>query len=624
MKPILIDINKMSDSRELYETRPNPWFSVLIYTMLTIVIVALTWMYFGRIDIVVKSDGIIRPNSQVATVINTYGGKLEEVYIKDGSSVEEGDILYIIEHEELLDELKYYEDQLSDTEDTIQKLGRYKKSIEDETNYFENKEDEEEYYTKTKSYLLNYKLAESDVTYTAQERQINLSSIKDQLIDLNSKLKNTQRLKEATEKNHNLFSKKTDDQEYYNKFLKYQSDYKSIEQKYMAAGEEIESSTTNEGLVNSYEYYSAMLEGLRTLKASIEKEEDLFEEESSYSLQYKEYQNKLEELNMTYEQAKETYEVNKALEGLAISSWEVEQSKVVADNAERAINTYKDGFMNSIITNIGDLEQNIDEIVLNKDSTQSKGELIARNKEEEKSALDNFRLQHILELDNIISSLNNNIQNLELNRESLILQDEKVLLDDEGVDINLLEYKNREISNTIDNIDTYENRKIELEASIDKIKLQIENAVVKATRSGVINKNMDLVPGNILQNGLEVLSIIPKADSDYKVNIYVSNSDIGKIEQGMQIKFNVYALPNTEYGYLTGTVVNISKDLKVDNNSGSAYYLVEAKLDSSKLYNSKGQEGNLKAGMACQAQMVTENKRILVYVLDKLNLWMGE
>lgn len=39
-------------------------------------------------------------------------------------------------------------------------------------------------------------------------------------------------------------------------------------------------------------------------------------------------------------------------------------------------------------------------------------------------------------------------------------------------------------------------------------------------------------------------------------------------------------------------------------------------LDNNKLINSKGQEGRLKAGMACQAQMATENKRILFYLLE--------
>lgn len=130
--------------------------------------------------------------------------------------------------------------------------------------------------------------------------------------------------------------------------------------------------------------------------------------------------------------------------------------------------------------------------------------------------------------------------------------------------------------------------------------------------------------GDTLQGGVEVLSIIPENDSDYKVNIYVGNEDIGKLKNDMKVKFNVYAFPNSEYGYLMGTITSISNDLKVDQSSGSAYYLVEAILDKNKLYNSKGQKANLKAGMACQAQMITENKRILIYLLEKIDLWMDK
>lgn len=200
---------------------------------------------------------------------------------------------------------------------------------------------------------------------------------------------------------------------------------------------------------------------------------------------------------------------------------------------------------------------------------------------------------------------------------------EKTVIDEDGTEASLLQYQNNELTTTINSINSYEEKKRELEANVDKINSQIDSAIVKATIPGTINSNIELVEGNILQSGIEVLNIIPKDDSDYKVNIYVSNEDIGKLKQDMQVKFNVYALPNGEYGYLTGTIANISKDLKVDNNSGSAYYLVEARLDNNKLYYSKGQEGNLKAGMACQAQMVTENKRILVYLLEKINLWMN-
>jgi len=624
MKPILMNINEMSDSREVYESKPNPIFAIFIYTILGIIAATLIWTYFGRIDIVVKSEGILRPNSQVATVLNTYGGTLEEVFINDGSLVNEGDILYIIEHDNLLTELDHYSKQLSETEHTLAMLNKYKKSVEDGVNYFTDAPEEEEYFVKIRSYLLNYKMAENDFDYSTKERDINLNSINEQLTNYNRELVNVKTLKSSINQNKNLFTSSASELDYYNKYLKYQSDYTTLNQKYTNAKTEINNSTTEEGLVNSLEYYKNTLIGLKTLKSSIDKDKSLFDTETSYSLQYKEYINKLEDLSTSYEQAKENYEVNRALEGLAVSEWDVEQSKVIMEKAERAIDTYKVSFMNSITANIIEVEKNIEDISLNKESTTGKDALLERNEKERIAALDNFKLQYIVEVDNTIKSLEDNINKLEANKETLKLQDENTIVDEEGTEASISQYRNNELTSTINSINSYENRKSELETNIGSISSQIDSAVVKATMPGTINSNIELVEGNILQSGIEVLSIIPKDDSDYKVNIYVSNEDIGKLKDDMQVKFNVYALPNSEYGYLSGRVTNISKDLKVDNNSGSAYYLVEARLDSNKLYNSKGQEGNLKAGMACQAQMVTENKRILFYLLEKINLWMDE
>lgn len=54
----------------------------------------------------------LRPKTQVVTVVNTYGGELETAFIEDGSIVNEGDIPYKINHDELLVELEYYNEQL--------------------------------------------------------------------------------------------------------------------------------------------------------------------------------------------------------------------------------------------------------------------------------------------------------------------------------------------------------------------------------------------------------------------------------------------------------------------------------------------------------------------------------
>lgn len=405
MKPILMNINEMSDSREVYESKPNPIFTIFIYTILGIIAVALIWTYFGRIDIVVKSEGILRPNSQVATVLNIYGGTLEEVFINDGSLVNEGDILYIIEHKNLLTELDYYSKQLSETDNTLRMLNKYKKSVEDGVNYFTDIPSEEEYFVKTKSYLVNYKMAENDLVYNTKERDINLTSTNEQIDNHIKELTHIKTLKSSISSNKNLFTSSGSEQEYYNKYLKYQSDYKTLNQKYVNDKTEIDNSTTEEGLINSLEYYSNALEGMKTLKTSIEKERSLFDLETSYSFQYEEYINKLTDLTSSYEQVKENYEINKALGGLAASEWDVQQSKAIMEEAERAIDTYKVSFMNSIIANIIEVEKNIEDIILNKDNTLSKDSLLELNKKEGIAALDNFKLQYIVEIDITIKTL---------------------------------------------------------------------------------------------------------------------------------------------------------------------------------------------------------------------------
>lgn len=257
-------------------------------------VVSLIWMYFGKIDIVVKSEGLIRPNSQVATVVNTYGGTLEEVYIKDGSIVKKGDTLYVIEHEDLLTELDYYNEQLADTDNTLVMLNKYKKSIEDEFNYFTEVPDEEEYFVKVKSYLMNCKLSENEVDYNVKEREMSLDTVTDQLVKLSGEFNNTKKLKSAIISNKNLFTTSSEELEYYHKYLKYQSDYEILNQKYLSAKAEINKSTAEEGLVNSQKYYNNALMGLKILKSSIENGKNQFDAESSYSLQYEEYINKLQ------------------------------------------------------------------------------------------------------------------------------------------------------------------------------------------------------------------------------------------------------------------------------------------------------------------------------------------
>lgn len=51
-----------------------------------------------------------------------------------------------------------------------------------------------------------------------------------------------------------------------------------------------------------------------------------------------------------------------------------------------------------------------------------------------------------------------------------------------------------------------------------------------------------------------------------------------------------------------------------------SYYFVESEIENKPLFSYKGEQGEIKIGMTCEAQVVTKQKKILYYLLEKINL----
>ncbi|WP_257788397.1 HlyD family secretion protein [Clostridium saccharobutylicum] len=104
------------------------------------------------------------------------------------------------------------------------------------------------------------------------------------------------------------------------------------------------------------------------------------------------------------------------------------------------------------------------------------------------------------------------------------------------------------------------------------------------------------------------------------MSLYVSNKDIAGIKVDQKVKYHFEALPYKEYGELNGTITEIATDATVDPKTGISYYLVQSEIENKPLFSYKGDEGEIKMGMACEAQVVTKKKKILYYLLEKINL----
>jgi chromosome segregation ATPase len=159
-----------------------------------------------------------------------------------------------------------------------------------------------------------------------------------------------------------------------------------------------------------------------------------------------------------------------------------------------------------------------------------------------------------------------------------------------------------------------------LKTNIASLQLNIDKSTVKAPIDGVINVKNDITKTELIKSGQEILSVIPESSSQYKVKLYVSNKDIAGMKVGEKIKYHFQALPYKEYGELTGKITDIAVDSTVDQQSGASYYLVESEIQNKPLLSYKGEKGELKMGMACEAQVIIKRKKILFYLLEKINL----
>lgn len=101
MHDFIIDINELSDSRELLEAKPPKVIKIFIYFLLVMLITGIVWISLSFLEITTKSPGMIRPIKDISIVRNIVSGNVDGIYFVDGEYVERGDLLYRIDTESM-------------------------------------------------------------------------------------------------------------------------------------------------------------------------------------------------------------------------------------------------------------------------------------------------------------------------------------------------------------------------------------------------------------------------------------------------------------------------------------------------------------------------------------------
>ncbi|MED0686226.1 HlyD family efflux transporter periplasmic adaptor subunit [Anoxybacillus ayderensis] len=453
----------------------------------------------------------------------------------------------------------------------------------------------------------------------ASELDVQKQTIEQQLQEAQEELEQLRTFKKSVEQHKNLFAK--NDNDYYEAYMKYAVDYeklsgelKQIRLRLMKEKQDVnrsqnetkekeqvlfatqkEQELTIQSLYKEIARLSDTVRDLQLLEKCYLENKNYFTNATSvYANQYMDFQNTVLKLQKTVQQKKDEYDRLIFLGEQYVPKSKIEQSKIEYEMAKLELENYINGKLQSVRLEIERNKQKLNELTIQLQKLQ-------------KASTIDPQLQGIQSLK----------KDLQQKTKSL---HQEISLQQELEEISLAKFKTDKLVEINEAIKQQEKLVKDLERKKKDIEVQLRNYRIIAPINGVVNIIKDVNEGDIIHPNDPILTVIPDRQSQYKMIIYVPNKDISKTKIGAKVSYHFAALPYREYGEVEGRIVRISTDSTVNPEDGISYYIVEATVPNESLQNYKGKKAKIKVGMQAEAFVVTDSKKILHYLLEKINL----
>ncbi|TFF65695.1 biotin/lipoyl-binding protein, partial [Helcococcus ovis] len=229
MKPIIIDMDKMSDSTEVYNSKPNPFLIYFIYFVLLMILIAFGWMYFLKIDVVVKANGIFRSSVEQTELSSEISGKVVKVDMSEGKYVKKGNVLIALDSSSIDKNINDRKSIGDDIEKRLEILKAYEKYLNGDINSldeYKNNKYYDEFINKKKLLEVSIKNnKDNSVENTKSQHKSEVNTLKNENEKNNFEITNLRKVQKNIENGVNKFDKS---QIYYYSIVnRYLSNYNS-------------------------------------------------------------------------------------------------------------------------------------------------------------------------------------------------------------------------------------------------------------------------------------------------------------------------------------------------------------------------------------------------------------
>lgn len=166
-----------------------------------------------------------------------------------------------------------------------------------------------------------------------------------------------------------------------------------------------------------------------------------------------------------------------------------------------------------------------------------------------------------------------------------------------------------------------ERRVIGLEEEVLKAEQRHGLQTLTAPLDGMVQQLAVHTVGGVVTPAQALMAIVP-ADNVLEVEVMVQNRDIGFIHPGQEVQLKLETFLFTKYGTIPGKVLSVSRDAVADEKKG-LIYPARIALERSWI-DVEGRRIDLGAGMALVAEIRTDQRRMVDYVLSPIARYRDE
>ena len=155
--------------------------------------------------------------------------------------------------------------------------------------------------------------------------------------------------------------------------------------------------------------------------------------------------------------------------------------------------------------------------------------------------------------------------------------------------------------------------------SNNKLNIEAKNYVLIAPITGTIENFNGVQVGSILNAAQPIAHISPI--DNLIVESTVLPNDIGLIKPHQKVKFQLDAFNYNQWGLLTGKVIDIDKNITLQENQ--AFFKVRCALDSKELKLKSGYKTQVSKGMTLTTRYIITRSSLFDLLFDKVDDWLN-